>query len=565
MRVFLIIGLLSFSCTGLIKGPREKQASPEAEGAATGGEPTRVTPPIAGEPVIPDPFDPTDPTQPPPEPGPPVFPPAGIRRLTQAEVQTAASRLLGAPALELATAMGSDTRQSGFTRNADQRVGSVQAEALWQATQTLAHDAVTVRLTTLAPCATAMGSEACAQQFIHTFGARAFRRELTAAEETALLTVYRAGQTGATYGAGIELTISALLQSPSFLYVTELGTGTTGQTTTLSGEEIATNLSLLLTGAPADDALMTAGRSGALATAAGREQAARALLTNPAARLQLERLVLEWVGTDGVDTAGKDTGLFPEWPTVRSDVLTESRAIVDAVLFEGDGRLESLLSTSQTTVTPALASFYGLTGSGPITQPAFRRGLLLAGGFTAANAHFNETAPIKRGAVVRKKLLCQELPLPSAVGVNIVVPAPDPTMTTRERFSVHSDNAACAGCHKMLDPIGFALESFDAVGRYRTTENGKTIDTSGALLNAGDAEGTFTDAVGMSALLAKSQTVAQCFQHQLFRFAAGRSGVEEERTFLDFVRGRPSGRDGKILELLVDYVQSDSFVTRRRG
>lgn len=508
--------------------------------------------------------DPTNPTEPDPEPGPPVYPRAGIRRLTQAELETAASGLLGVSAVQLATAMGNDNRQSGFTRNADQRVGSVQADALWQAAQALARDAVATRLTTLAPCANSAGDDSCAQGFIRTFAKRAFRREVTPAEETALMTVYRAGQTGATYGAGIELTIAAVLQSPSFLYVTELGADGASEVTTLSGEEIATHLALLFTGAPADDALMSAGRSGALATAAGREQAARALLGTPAARRQVERLVLEWVGADVVDTVGKDTTVFPEWPLVRTDMLAESRAIVEAVIFEGDGRLESLLTTSQTTVTPALASFYSLTGSGPVTQPAYRRGLLLAGGFTAANAHFSDTAPIKRGAIVRKKLLCQELPLPSSVGINIVVPAPDPSLTTRERFSVHSSNATCAGCHKMLDPIGFALETFDAVGRHRTTENGKPIDASGELLNAGDAEGSFTDAVGLSALLGASQTVGRCFQKQLFRFAAARSGAGEERTFVEFVRGRPSARDGKILELLVDYAQSDSFVMRRR-
>jgi hypothetical protein len=209
-----------------------------------------------------------------------------------------------------------------------------------------------------------------------------------------------------------------------------------------------------------------------------------------------------------------------------------------------------------------LASFYGLTGSGPMEQPASRRGLLLAGGFAAANAHFNATAPVKRGAVVRKKLLCQELQLPTTLGVMIVVPPPDPTKTARERFAAHSASPSCAGCHKLLDPIGFALESFDAVGRFRTTENGKPIDPSGELIAAGDANGTFTDAVGLSALLANSKTVTDCFQRQLFRFASGRSGVEEERTFQDFVRARPSGREGRVLELLVDYAQSESFVTR---
>jgi hypothetical protein len=249
---------------------------------------------------------------------------------------------------------------------------------------------------------------------------------------------------------------------------------------------------------------------------------------------------------------------------VRGDVLAESRAIVDAVLFEGDGTLASLLSTDRTQLTPALASFYGVTGT-TTTQPAYRRGLLPAGGFTAANSHPTATAPVKRGAVVRKKMLCQDLPLPTLPqGMTIVVPAPDPTRTTRERFSVHSSAAACAGCHAMLDPIGFALESFDTVGRYRTMENGKPIDTSGELINAGDATGSFTDAVQLAGLLSRSKTVGECFERQLFRFALGRSGTEEERTFVEFVRDRPSARDGKVVELLVDYVRSDSFALRRQ-
>ncbi len=492
-----------------------------------------------------------------------VYAPAGVRRLGQAELGVAAETLLGLPAPELAEAVGNDIRQAGFTRNADQRVSSVQADALWQAAQTVAHRVVTQRLTALAPCTPSTGSEACAQRFIASFGAKAFRRAITTAEQDALLTVYRAGLDGATYGGGIELVITAVLQSASFLYVTELGNGPSDQPTKLTGEELATSLALLFTGAPADDALLASGRAGALDSAEGRATAARALLATPAAKRQVERLVLEWQGSDGLETAPKDTGLFPDWSAVRADSLAESRAIVDAVLFEGDGTLKTLLSTPETTLTPKLAAFYDLTTSGRVTQPASRRGLLLAGGFSAANSHFNATAPVKRGAVIRKKLLCQELPLPTLTGISIVVPPADPTRTTRERFAAHSASPACASCHRMLDPIGFAFESFDPVGRYRTMENGKPIDPSGELINAGDAEGTFADAVGLVALLAPSKTVSSCFQRQLYRFASGRAGVAEEQTFVDFLQGRPSATDGKVVELLIDYAQSDSFVMRR--
>ncbi|MFZ5443137.1 MAG: DUF1588 domain-containing protein [Myxococcota bacterium] len=549
--------MLLAGCTGSIVGPRGDDTSSTPAGGGRGGGSNVVGGGTGGTvgggggggEVTPA--------------GPPVFAPAGIRRMTRGEIQTAAGALLGVSATALGDALGTDMRQSGFTRNADQRLGSVEADALWQATQTLAHTAVTQRLSALAPCTTSGGSEACAQTFIRAFATKAFRRAPTAAEETALLTVYRAGRQDATYAMGIELVIGAVLQSASFLYVTELGGAPTDGVTKLTGDELATNLALLLTGALPDDALLAAGRSGALDTPDGREAKARALLATPTARRQLERLVLEWLASDEVDVLPKDSGLFPQWGAVRGDVLAESRAIVDAVLFDGgDGTLTSLLSTDRTQLTSQLASFYGVTDL--VMQPAYRRGLLLAGGFTAANSHPTATAPVKRGAVVRKKMLCQELPLPTlAPGQTIVVPPADPNRTTRERFAAHSSAPACAGCHTMLDPIGFALESFDTVGRYRTTENGKPIDTTGELINAGDATGSFTDAVELAQLLARSKTVTECFERQLFRFAAGRSGTDEERTFVEAVRDRPSARDGKVVELLVDYVRSDSFALRR--
>jgi hypothetical protein len=489
-----------------------------------------------------------------------VYPPAGVRRLTRAELEIAATQLLGAPATTLGAAVGDDLRQSGFTRNADQRLDAEQAEALRLAAEALAQTVVTQRLAALAPCTTTGGSEGCARTFIERFAAQAFRRGLRAGETDALLTVYRAGAQGRTYAQGIELVITAVLQSGSFLYVTELGTDTAPDQ--LSGEELATSLAFLFTGGPAGDALLTRGRMGQLATGEQRAAAARELLATPAGRKQAQRLVLEWLTSDTVDTTPRDETLFPGWAAVRADVLAESKAIIDAVL-DGDGKLSTLLSTPQTNVSAGLAGWYSLAAPGPQLQPPWRRGLLLAGAFTASQANPDGTAPVRRGAMVRRTLLCQELPLPSGEGVNLVVPPADPSRTTRERFAAHTQNASCAGCHSMLDPIGFALETFDAVGRYRTTENGLPIDPSGALVNAGDADGAFTDAVGLVSLLAPSRAVAECFERHLVRFALGREAAAEERTFVDFVRARPSGQDGRVLELLVDWAASDSFARRQ--
>jgi hypothetical protein len=506
--------------------------------------------------------------------GTPVYPLAGIRRLCRAEIEKAATALIGFSAADFAASLGADTRQAGFTRNSNERVGAVQAEALWNAADAFATQAVDQRLSQLAPCSS-QDWEACAKTFIHSFAASAFRRTTTATEEADLLTVYRTGSTSPgesssnrAYSNGIQLVISATLQSPSFLYATELGTSGSSGTTRLTGEEVATSLSLLLTGKPADDTLMAQGRSGTLDSAGGRESAARALLRptggSPSAevRAQVERLVLEWVGADSIDTVAKNATIYPDWFTVRKDMLSESQQIVDAIVFSGDGRIASLLTTDTTYLTTALAQYYGVSGSGKVTQPSYRRGLVLAGAFVAANSYPDVTAPVKRGATVRRRLLCEELSPPTNLGT-ITVPEPDPTLTTRERFTAHSTSAACSGCHKKLDPPGFALEVFDTGGRYRSTENGKTIDASGDLIQTNGADGHFSNAVEMMQLLANATAVSQCFDRQLYRFASGRAGGDEEQTFFDFVKNRTSALQGSVIDVLIDYVQSDSFVIRR--
>jgi hypothetical protein len=279
-------------------------------------------------------------------------------------------------------------------------------------------------------------------------------------------------------------------------------------------------------------------------------------------KLQLERLVLEWIGADWVDTVAKDATQFPDWYVVRADMLAESRQIVDSVLVGGDGTIASLLTTPNTFLTPALAKYYGVSGSGAVTQPPYRRGLMLAGAFVTTNSYPLETAPVKRGAMLRKRLLCKEIPVPTNLG-NITVPKADPTLTARERFTAHSTSAACAGCHKTLDPPGFAMEVFDTGGRYRTTENGKPIDPSGELLEAGDATGSFADGVELVTRVASATITAECFSRQLYRYASGRAGGPEEDNYLAFVHDRPSALHGQVVEQLIDYVQSDSFVVRR--
>lgn len=549
--VLMLTGLVVAGCTGRLEAPPEQALETVTETEAPPRAAPLPAPPAA---VLDDGFTTRGPgriSSAPPSAA-QVVPVRGLRRLTQAEVSAAASQLLGVDAGALAEALGSDARQSGFTRNVDQRVGAAQAQALFDAAAAVA---ATVEVRALVPCET----QPCLHDALAQLAERAFRRRPSPEELERLQALFDEGARSG--GDGARLVVQALLQSPSFLYVTELGTA--DEPGRLTGEELATSLALLFTGAPPDDALLALGRSGALEAGEDRARVARELLATPAGHRQVQRLVLEWLGADQADVAPKDEALFPGWEAVAPDVLAESRALIDAVLFDGPGTLAALLTATQTTVSPSLASWYGLPAPGPQAQPPGRRGLLLAGAFTAANALPDGTAPVRRGALIRRKLLCQNLPLPSGEGTNLVVPPPDPTRTTRERFAAHTASDACATCHALLDPIGFALERFDAVGRYRETENDLPIDASGVLVSAGDADGPFTDAVGLVTQLASSSAVRTCFARHLVRFALGHASVDDERAFVDWVRERDSGREGLVLELLVDWARRDAFAARR--
>ena len=393
--------------------------------------------------------------------------PARIRRLTNAEYDRTVAALLGT-SMQPGLGFTPDSRQSGFTINADQRVDGVLADQLKLSAETLARQAVTERLASLVPCASA-ANEACAGTFIDSFGRRAFRRPLTPDEKSGLLDVFRIGIEGGAFADGIELVITAMLQAPAFLYLTELGTSSaSGQLVTLTDHEAAAQLSYFLTGAPPDDALAGAADAGRLRDAAARATEARRLLSEAQARGQTRRLVEEWLGIDGLGATDKDAALYPRFRELRPAMLEETGSFIDEVLWRDQGSLGLLLTADFTVAPTALASFYGLAGGGTgrlALAGVRRRGILHHASFLAAHAHADSSAPVIRGAVIRRKLFCQQLALPTDPSIVVVFPPPDPSRTTRERYEAHVNNDTCRGCHALIDPIGFRVRGLRRHGR----------------------------------------------------------------------------------------------------
>lgn len=498
--------------------------------------------------------------------------PARIRRLTNAELDASITSLLGVES-KLAATFTPDTRQSGFTRNDAQRVDPVFMTQLDAAAKQLA-DMAKGKVNQLAPCNDPnAGAEACARTFLSSFVPRAYRRPATQRELDALLTVYKAGADGATYADGIAVVIQAVLESPGFLYVTELGDAQTPAAARLTDYEIASSLSYLLTGAPPDDALQNAAKAGQLQQPEMRRQHAQRLLAQPTAAAQVTRMVQEWLGIDRIAETAKDSKVYPDFEGLRPAMQKEADSFVSEVMWKQKGAVSDLFDADWTIAEDPLARMYlNLQGNAQVTRTdghvslssVRRRGILSQGAFLSVYAHAHETAPVLRGVAVLRRLACFNVPAPTALNVNIVPPVSDPSKTTRERFAIHSKDAACAGCHTNIDPIGFSFEWLDGMGKERSMENNHPIDSSSQLHAGMSFDGNYTDSAALSMQLAQSPELSSCFARNLFRNAAARNtdGEGAENAYMQQTQALPAATRGKVEELLLAFVASDLFISR---
>ncbi|HVY39938.1 MAG TPA: DUF1592 domain-containing protein [Polyangia bacterium] len=508
--------------------------------------------------------------------------PARVRRLTNAEYDASVQALLGTTMVPSVTyGFPPDTRQgpagapagAAFTVNDAQRVDPVLADKLDTAAQALVTEArANGKLAALSPCANATsGGEDCARTFVQSFGAKAYRRPLGNDEIAGLTSVYHVGADGYTYADGIDLLTRVLLQSAGFLYLTELGEpGATGSPLTMTGNEIAGALAYLLTSGPPDDALLAKAAAGALATSDGRESEARRLLSTPAGHARLVRVVREWLGIEDVAHREKASSVYPDFAGVSQSMENESRAFVDEVLNNSTGTLTELLTADWTIVDAPLAAVYGVTAAGTGKRTSLagvpRRGILTQGAFLSVFATNNGSHPVFRGVAIMRRLACLGVQDPGALGIVVSFPAADPTKTTRERFESHAADAGCASCHKSIDSFGFALEEFDGMGKLRSTDNGRPVDSTVTISVGSDVDGTYADGVALANALAGSASVKTCLARQMFRSVAGRSdgsiqGAEDD--FVDTWKQLPTDQQDRVADVLVAWVRSPKFVQRR--
>ena len=239
-----------------------------------------------------------------------------------------------------------------------------------------------------------------------------------------------------------------------------------------------------------DENLLSAADRGELATADGIRAQAKRILGATAGHESIRGFARDLFNLPAVDTVPKDATLYPEFtPALRASMREEVERMWESAAFGPTGSLLDVLTTRSTFVDDGLAALYGLKKPGQQTLVAAtlpddgaRAGVLGTGAFLSVRAKINETTPTLRGRFVREVLMCQKVPDPPPnVDTNLKAPAGGVMLSRRQQLEQHRSSASCAACHSLMDPIGFALDNFDAIGRYRNTDRGLPIDPTGNL------------------------------------------------------------------------------------
>lgn len=418
----------------------------------------------------------------------------------------------------------------------------------------------------------------CATQFITAFGGKAYRRPVTAAEASDLQVLFQAARDPAPSGGGMTFAESiaqvakGMLQSPNFLYHWELGPfpsivdAATGLVR-LTPHQIASRLSEMLWESMPDEALLHAADAEQLSTAEQVQAQALRLLGDPHAANALFNFHQQWLlqansQVTDLTALSKSSAAFT--PKVAEAMAGEFTRFLSSVYgAAGDGTLQALLTAPYTYVNQDLAGFYGNTTAtgGDFARiqldPKERGGILTQTAFLTANAAADQSDPVKRGLAVYANLLCGEV-MPAAHAS--MLPALVEGKTTRQRFAESARDGCQTGCHAFFDAPGFAFENYDAVGVYRVTEAGQTIDASGSFTTPAGATIAFENAVDLSSRLAASSELQWCAGRKWLRYTLGRMESDAERGSLERAYRKAAETAGYSLrDLVLSIVGSTAF------
>jgi hypothetical protein len=501
------------------------------------------------------------------------LPLAHMRRLTRQQYLNSVGDVFGAPALD-ALAGGERLPIDRFgedfsTLNAAHAASSEREVELYR--DAALNVAEAVLAAGVGGCAPSGATDPCIEATLRSFGRLLWRRALTGEELARLTGLVTAAATHdasaeleptAAVRVGLRYALAALLQSPHFLYVAEVGeldpdTGIRRFT----GPEMASRLSYFLWNSTPDEALLAAAERGELGETTGLEAQVERLLADPRGQRLAVRFFGENWGVDKLGTLQKDPVLFPEWtPSVAVAARQEFDRVLTEIAVDPSRDFLEIFTGKSSLVNRELGALYGVEVGGTdferVELGEMRFGLLTSVAVLAANANPNRTSPTHRGMFLRWNTLCAPVPPPPAgVSTELEEAAAGKDLSIRERLELHRTEPACANCHALFDPLGMTLESFDAVGRYRTEEApGMPVDPSA------EFEGQlFRDVRDLAAFLEEDPRTAQCLVRRMYGYAVGHHATEGEEPLLSEIYANFAASGRPFRELVRGIVTSAGF------
>lgn len=410
------------------------------------------------------------------------------------------------------------------------------------------------------------------QEVLSRFLRRAYRRPVQPAElARSMRLVEQSLSAGESWESGVQFAMQAVLCSPSFLFRVESDAApSSAEIRPLTEHQLASRLSYFLWGSMPDDELLDLADSGQL-TGKLSEQVRR-LLQDPRAATLVQSFAMQWLQLQRLDLVSPDAALFPGWSSdLRLAMRRETELFVESILRE-DRSLLDLIAADYTYVNGLLAKHYGITGATgqPIEGPDFvrvslagtqRGGLLTQASVLTVTSNPTRTSPVKRGRWVLEQILGAAPPAPPPNVPELPNAAEDIAgASLRKRLEVHRVNPACANCHAKMDPIGFALENFDAVGRYRDKDGNFDVDATGELPDGTVFSGP---AALKTVILQRHQEFARCVTEKLLTYAIGRGLEYYDRPVVESILRRLESDNYRVSALVEGIVQSEAFRLRR--
>ncbi|MAA80380.1 MAG: hypothetical protein CL916_14085 [Deltaproteobacteria bacterium] len=459
-----------------------------------------------------------------------------LRRLSHQEFDNTIEDLFGIDS-DWGSKLPKDNVVDGYRNNAvSLQVFGGMSELYMMTMEDIADTVVSERLNTIVPCSAGNRTIACAEEFLLDFGTHIFRRPLNDDEVSDFLSLFSDVYYDDGFEEGMKWTLTAMLQSPHFLYRSELGVQNENGDFQLTSWEIASELSYLIWQTTPNRELLDLAEQDVLQDRGEVLSQAYKMMNHPKASNSILEMTNQWLGIENLSNESRGSVDDPLSVSVKEDMVTETNRLMMHAYSE-NMLYSDLLVSNASIINSNLAGHYGVEiDMSQVDADGFAHvefgseqygGLLRQGAVLTKHTLPSNSSPVLRGAFIRERILCQELP-PPPPNVSADLPQVAQDISNREKYEAHTTNTECSSCHNLMDPVGFGFEHYDELGRWRDQENGFEIDDEGVVFNIDKDDVPFSGVEGVADVLAGSEQVGECYVQQWFTFGYGEGNREDK-------------------------------------